>query len=94
MAATVPRLFQSIRVGDTTLGHRLVLAPLTRFRADKAHVPLDIVAQYYAQRGSEPGTLLISEATFIAQRAGGYNHVPGIWSDEQIASWKKVSTYV
>jgi NADPH2 dehydrogenase len=37
------------------------------------------------------GTLIITEATFIAQKAGGYNNVPGIWSDEQIDSWKKVS---
>ena len=37
-----------------------------------------------------PGTLLITEATFIAQEAGGYRNVPGIWSEEQIAAWKKV----
>jgi 2,4-dienoyl-CoA reductase-like NADH-dependent reductase (Old Yellow Enzyme family) len=36
------------------------------------------------------GTLIITEATFIAQKAGGYSNVPGIWSDEQIDSWKEV----
>jgi 2,4-dienoyl-CoA reductase-like NADH-dependent reductase (Old Yellow Enzyme family) len=37
-----------------------------------------------------PGTLLITEATFIAQEAGGYRNVPGIWNEEQIAAWKQV----
>lgn len=90
-ADSVPKLFQPVKVGDITLSHRLVLAPLTRFRADEAHAHSDIGAEYYAQRGSEPGTLLIAEATFIAQRAGGYDYVPGVWSDEQVAAWKKVS---
>lgn len=72
------------------LNHRVVLAPLTRYRATEEHVPLPIVAEMYAQRASIPGTLLISEATLITHQAGGYSHVPGIWSDEQIASWKEV----
>lgn len=89
--STVPALFQPIRVGDLDLSHRVVLAPLTRFRSDDKHVPLpDLVAEYYAQRGSIPGTLLITEATFIAPQAGGYRHVPGIWSEDQIQAWKKV----
>ncbi|KAJ8081503.1 hypothetical protein PM082_007348 [Marasmius tenuissimus] len=47
-------------------------------------------AHHYSQRGSEPGTLLVSEATFIHPRAGGYGHVPGIWSDAQIEAWKEI----
>ncbi|KAK1232842.1 hypothetical protein PQX77_004008 [Marasmius sp. AFHP31] len=85
------QLFQPIKLGDVTLGNRVVLAPLTRLRADKDHVPhTALVKEYYSQRGSEPGTLLISEATFIHPRAGGYNHVPGIWSDAQIDAWKEI----
>ena len=84
-------LFRPIRVGDVTLSHRVVLAPLTRLRNDDDHVPTDLVAEYYAQRASVPGTLLITEGTFIAQRAGGYNNVPGIWNDDQIKAWKTVS---
>ena len=85
------RLFTPIKIGDITLQHRVALAPLTRFRSTKKeHVPLDIVATYYEQRASTPGTLLITEATFIAPQAGGYDYVPGIWSNEQIAAWKKV----
>jgi len=57
-------------------------------------VPGPLVAEYYAQRASTPGTLLITEATFIAARAGGYSNVPGIWNEEQITGWKKVTEAV
>lgn len=70
--------------------NRIALAPLTRFRADDNHVPLPFVSDYYVQRASTPGTLLITEATFIAPQAGGYANVPGIWNQEQIEGWKKV----
>ena len=83
-------LFKPIKVGDLTLKTSVVLAPLTRMRADKAHAHTDLAVKYYAQRASYPGTLLITEATFIAVKAGGYDNVPGIWSDDQIAAWKKV----
>lgn len=87
-------LFKPLKLGNVELQNRVVLAPLTRFRADDAHVPLPFVPEYYAQRGSVPGTLLITEATFIAPKAGGYGNAPGIWSAEQIASWKKVTEAV
>ncbi|GLB40852.1 putative nadh flavin oxidoreductase nadh oxidase [Lyophyllum shimeji] len=90
----VSKLFEPVQVGDMILQHRVVLAPLTRFRADDQHVSLLHVAEYYAQRASLPGTLLISEATFIAQRAGGYPNAPGIWSDAQIAAWKRITDAV
>ncbi|KAJ5232268.1 Chanoclavine-I aldehyde reductase [Penicillium chermesinum] len=88
------KLFQPLHVGRTQLSHRITLAPLTRFRADDNHVPLSYVKDYYAQRGSTPGTLLISEATLISPRAGGYNNVPGLWSDAQISGWKEVTSAV
>lgn len=85
-------LFKPLKLGRSELLNRLALAPLTRFRADNAHVPLQpLVADYYAQRASSPGTLLITEATFIHSQAGGYSNAPGIWSDAQIESWKKVT---
>ncbi|KAK2629446.1 hypothetical protein QTJ16_000266 [Diplocarpon rosae] len=87
-------LFKPLKVGKAELQNRIALAPLTRFRADDAHVPLPFVPEYYAQRGSVPGTLLVSEATFIAPLAGGFGNVPGIYSDAQIASWKKVTDAV
>ncbi|KAG6878666.1 hypothetical protein C0992_007734 [Termitomyces sp. T32_za158] len=92
---TTHRLFQPIDVGTTRLQHRLVLAPLTRFRSTKAHVPvLPLVKEYYSQRSSTPGSLLITEATFIAAKAGGYDNVPGIWNEEQTMAWKEVTDQV
>ncbi|KAK7451176.1 hypothetical protein VKT23_012508 [Stygiomarasmius scandens] len=88
------KLFQPITLGDVVLKHRVALAPLTRVRADANNVPLPIVKEMYVQRASTPGTLLITEATFIAACAGGYTNVPGIWSDEQIAAWKEITDAV
>ncbi|PPR00681.1 hypothetical protein CVT24_000969 [Panaeolus cyanescens] len=87
-------LFQPIKVGNMTLGHCVAMAPLTRFRADDNHVPLPHVVDYYTQRASVPGTLLITEATFIAPQAGGYANAPGIWSKEQLSAWRKITDAV
>ncbi|CDO72487.1 hypothetical protein BN946_scf184980.g28 [Trametes cinnabarina] len=93
-STNTPALFQPIQVGDIKLAHRVVLAPLTRYRADDAHVHTDLGFEYYRQRGSVPGTLLITEATFISAQAGGAPNVPGIWNDAQIAAWKKITDAV
>ena len=86
------KLFQPIKVGNLTLNHRIVLAPLTRNKAsEKGHVPyVSIVKEYYSQRGSDPGTLLITEGTFIAQKAGVLKYAPGLWTQEQLDAWKEV----
>ncbi len=86
------KLFQPIKIGNITLNHRIVLAPLTRYKSsEKGHVPYtSVMKDYYSQRGSDPGTLLITEATFIAQRAGGYKYIPGLWTQEQLDAWKEV----
>ncbi|ORY69023.1 uncharacterized protein BCR38DRAFT_482499 [Pseudomassariella vexata] len=88
------RLFQPFTLGNLKLGHRMGLCPLTRFRASDEHVPLDIVTDYYSQRGSVPGTLLISEGVFISPADGGYANVPGIYNQEQIDAWRKVTDAV
>ncbi|KAI0362489.1 FMN-linked oxidoreductase [Trametes cingulata] len=89
------KLFQPARVGNLALAHRIVLAPLTRCRANNKHVPGALAAKYYAQRASVPGSLLITEATPVAAHAGGVGyglgpHIPGIWTEDQIAGWRKV----
>ncbi|KAK0455340.1 uncharacterized protein EV420DRAFT_595672 [Desarmillaria tabescens] len=90
-----PKLFDPTNVGVLSLKHRIVLAPLTRLRASKAHVPnVGIVKEYYEQRACTPGTLLITEATFITERAGGFNHVPGIWNQDQIDAWREITNAV
>lgn len=84
------RLFEPLQIGPYRLSSRLVMAPLTRFRADDSHIQLPFVKEYYTQRACVPGTLQITEATFISPRASGYPNVPGIWSKEQISAWKEV----
>jgi len=85
------RLFKPVKLGNVELTNRLAMAPLTRFRADN-HIPQDRHATYYSQRAS--AGLIISEATYIAEEAGGMPHVPGIHSKEQIAGWKKTTEAV
>jgi NADH:flavin oxidoreductase/NADH oxidase family protein len=93
--SSIPKLFQPIRVGTANLQHRVVMAPMARFRADAQHVHGPLALEYYKQRTSVPGTLAITEGTIIAAQAGGYRKVPGIWSEEQISGWSKVrSSYL
>ncbi|KAK1763975.1 hypothetical protein QBC33DRAFT_548458 [Phialemonium atrogriseum] len=88
------RLFQPLKVGNLTLSHRLAMCPLTRFRASDDHVPLPSVREYYGQRASVPGTLIISEGAFISPAHGGYANVPGIYNEDQIAAWRTVTDAV
>ncbi|KAI9432674.1 hypothetical protein H4582DRAFT_2061507 [Lactarius indigo] len=94
MAAPVPKLFQPIQVGNLNLQHRVVMAAVKRARADDRYVPGALGLEYYKQRTSTPGTLAITEGTFIALHAGGAANVPGIWNDEQIAGWKAITDAV
>lgn len=86
-------LFSPIKVGNLELKHRVVLAPLTRYRATIEAVPTDLMVEYYKQRATDGG-LLISEATFINRLAGGFEQAPGIWNQEQIEGWKKITAAV
>lgn len=89
-----PALFQPTKIGNITLTHRVVLAPLTRYKSSRPdHVPiLRLMKEYYSQRSSVPGSLLITEGTLVAAKAvSSYNDAPGIWSTEQISAWKEVS---
>ncbi|KAI9375935.1 hypothetical protein BJX61DRAFT_41756 [Aspergillus egyptiacus] len=88
------QLFTPLRIGGVELQHRVVMAPLTRLRADANHIPLPISTTYYEQRASVPGTLIIAEATQISTKHAGYPHGPGIWSEEQIQAWKKITDAV
>jgi len=89
------KLFQPTQVGTVALQHRVVMAPVTRYRGNAKHTPTDLVVEHYAARASIPGTLIISEATYITHKASGDSfNVPGIWSDEQAAAWKKVTDAV
>ncbi|KAJ5770057.1 FMN-linked oxidoreductase [Penicillium nucicola] len=88
------KLLTPLKVGRLTLNQRMAMAPMTRLRADTSHLLLPSVKEYYQQRASVPGSLLIAEATVISPRHGGYSNVPGIFNDKQIASWKEITKAV
>jgi 2,4-dienoyl-CoA reductase-like NADH-dependent reductase (Old Yellow Enzyme family) len=86
-------MFDPIRVGALELPNRIIMAPLTRARAVGAgRVPNDLMVEYYVQRAS--AGLILSEATAVTPRGVGYADTPGIWSDEQVEGWKKVTDAV
>ncbi len=88
----MPSLFDPIQVGAQKLPHRILMAPLTRGRATRNHVPTDLMIEYYIQRAS--AGLIITEATGITQEGLGWPYAPGIWSDEQVEGWKKITAAV
>lgn len=87
------KLFSPTKAGDLDLANRVVMAPLTRNRADNDTGEVgDLQATYYAQRA---GTgLIITEATQISPEGKGYVGTPGIHSAEQVAAWRKVTEAV
>lgn len=89
----MPHLFEPLHVGHMTLPNRVVMAPMTRSRADDSTgAPLAIVADYYAQRAG--AGLIISEATNVSAMAKGYVRTPGLFTAEQVAAWSKVTAAV
>ena len=87
-------LYKPLQIGDVIVTNRIAMAPLTRLRASQDRVPTALMKDYYAQRASVPGTLIISEGTFISTNCGGFDFAPGIWSDEQVAAWKTITEEV
>ena len=86
-------LFQPIQLGNIELKNRIVMPPMTRSRATQpGNSANDMMAAYYAQRAS--AGLIVAEGTQISPLGQGYAWTPGIYSDEQIAGWKKVTDAV
>lgn len=87
-----PDLLTPITVGALSLKNRFVMAPLTRNRADAGMVPSDMMVEYYRQRAS--AGLIITEATLVSNDGEGYPNIPGIYSQQQVEGWKKVTDAV
>ncbi|CCB64140.1 MULTISPECIES: alkene reductase [unclassified Hyphomicrobium] len=85
-------LFDPLKAGAFSLKNRVVLAPLTRCRASAGRVPNDMMLEYYVQRAS--AGLMLTEATSVTPMGVGYPDTPGIWSEEQVAGWKKITDAV
>jgi N-ethylmaleimide reductase len=85
-----PHLFSPLKVGPYQLSHRVVMAPLTRMRAQRPSLaPRRLNAEYYGQRATAGG-LIIAEASPVTPSGYGNPGVPGIWSEEQISGWRQV----
>ena len=85
-------LFQPLQLGAFTAKNRIMMAPLTRGRADPGGVPNALMTEYYRQRAS--AGLIISEATGISVEGLGWPSAPGIWSDAQVEGWQPVTRAV
>ncbi|NQD93569.1 alkene reductase [Pseudomonas sp. CrR25] len=88
----MPTLFDPIKIGELELANRIIMAPLTRCRADEGRVPNALMAEYYVQRAS--AGLIISEATAVTPMGVGYPDTPGIWSADQVRGWSNITKAV
>jgi N-ethylmaleimide reductase len=86
-------LYWPFALGDLRLKNRIVMAPLTRTRAEnQGKVPNTLMAEYYAQRAS--AGLIITEGTFVSEQGQGWYGAPGIYSEEQRAGWERITEAV
>jgi N-ethylmaleimide reductase len=87
------KLFTSAKIGPYRLSHRVVLAPMTRLRADANDTPLSMMADFYGQRASDGG-FLIAESAAISVASRSYYGAPGIYLPEHVTAWKAVTDAV
>ncbi len=90
--STGKKIFTPIQLGDVVLRNRIVMAPMTRCRAEPGDVPGALQVEYYAQRAG--AGLIITEGTQPSLNGKGYCRTPGIHSEEQIQGWKNVTDAV
>ncbi|ETI65237.1 NADH:flavin oxidoreductase [Sphingobium sp. C100] len=85
-------LFDPIQLGAVSAPNRILMAPLTRGRATRDHVPTPVMVDYYRQRAS--AGLIISEATGISRQGLGWPYAPGLWTPQQVEGWKPLTAAV
>ena len=85
-------LLRPYQMGSLLLPNRIVMAPLTRSRADSEGVPSPLAPEYYAQRSG--AGLIIAEATTVSRQGTGYLGGPGLYTDAHVAGWRPVTDVV
>src|ERR1700686_4933843 len=86
-------LLSPYMLGSLKLKNRVVMAPLTRTRAEnRGKVPNELMAEYYTQRAG--AGLILTEGTFVSEQGQGWYGAPGIYSEEQRAEWTPVTAAV
>ncbi|MGZ8350996.1 MAG: alkene reductase [Allosphingosinicella sp.] len=88
----MPSLFDPIKLGAIHAPNRILMAPLTRGRATREHVPTELMQAYYVQRAA--AGLIITEATGISREGLGWPYAPGIWNEAQEEAWKPITEAV
>jgi len=88
----MPSLFDPVTLGDLALPNRIVMSPLTRCRAEDGRVPGPLAVEYYAQRAG--AGLIVTEATLVLAEGAGFFDTPGIYSEAQVAGWRRVTDAV
>ncbi|NQZ54171.1 MAG: alkene reductase [Piscirickettsiaceae bacterium] len=87
-----PDLFSPVQIGSYTLKNRIVMAPLTRMRADENNIPTNMSRIYYQQRAT--AGLIITEGTQISPQGAGYPNTPGIYNHDQVKAWRQITDSV
>jgi N-ethylmaleimide reductase len=85
---SIASLFEPLQVGAIQVPNRMVMAPLTRGRANSDHTPNELMAEYYVQRAT--AGLIITEATAISPQGFGWFGAPGIWTQPHVNGWGRV----
>ncbi|KAJ8077586.1 hypothetical protein AAF712_009067 [Marasmius tenuissimus] len=95
MSSSVAPLFQPLQIGPLNLRNRIVMSALTRSRSiGEGLVPNEVNVEYYKQRAAGGAALIVSEGTLVSRQGTEWPHVPGIWTEEQVQGWKKVTDAV
>lgn len=85
-------LFDKVNIGDLKLNNRIAMAPMTRGRAGDSRIANELMAEHYGQRSS--AGLIITEATVVSAQGNGWIGSPGIYTEEMIDGWRKVTQRV
>ena len=85
-------LFDPLQLGEIALPNRVIMAPMTRSRADAGAVPGELMVEYYQQRAS--AGLIVTEGTAPSRHGIGYCRTPGLYEPEQVAGWRRVTDAV
>ncbi|KIK59288.1 hypothetical protein GYMLUDRAFT_245363 [Collybiopsis luxurians FD-317 M1] len=93
MQSTAASLFQPVQLGSLTLRNRVFMSALTRNRSVPTNVPNSVNLEHYQQRAKSAG-LIVSEGVLITRQGSEWPHAPGIWNQEQISGWKKITDVV
>jgi 2,4-dienoyl-CoA reductase-like NADH-dependent reductase (Old Yellow Enzyme family) len=91
-SVAAPTLFDPMQLGSLALPNRILMAPMTRARGTREHLPTPMMAAYYAQRAG--AGVIFSEAIGISQQGLGWPYATGIWSADQVAGWRTVTEAV